>query len=682
MKRFILTLILCTSFYQLKAQNIQFPLNMDAQAFKDSLVALFNHPFIPKTKEGFTTQAFTKFPWLKAIDDHPRYKVSLHFESDSKELIIGYSYVLNVTIRAINSKNGNMIGDYAPVSLPMTGFNTGSYYNENELLILDHFRKIYRVGWGAIEEDFILPDDYAAIGLLINPIYSYAKEYKTVMRPDGRKFDKNGSYVIEGYKFSRIMKIDFDGRNNLNFEEADWKRIDSIRNSHFSRYLYNLNVKYFTKHKIEQDLIEDIVANLYVVKSEKGIDWKPVLVDLRNRQLVDSIFNAKKNQYVLAGLHSLNEANNVFISSDIFACIAGDCKYGEGTVDMGKTTFTGEFRNSFAISGILSEKSSGRKIKINQSLESFNLNDGEYLTGEDQKVSFYRKYDTIYFNVDTPKFTYVGTTKAFTADGGLLDGLLTQKKEDVLEIFTYRNGELDTQTATLRAKGAGEYEYTGPYKIVDGNMVPFGKGIIKYPMYSVQSAEIEVTDNLYDAMLESPESKRLLTNIFSQNSYIGSKVLGKWHKQYLAQKDAERYKFIQTLSNEDLLKYVYQKNSYYYNNNKAAVGGIAELLLGNGFSPNGNLNITLISKTDVKSSICISVVQAKDNGGNKKDPKTGQWVRDIDRFAEADKGCFYFEKRGDVRTHTLKVEPKVPYSFKAQANDGAKGDYYVIFVDN
>ena len=681
MKKCILIIILICSFYPSRAQEIQFPLNMNAQAFKDSLVTVFNHPFLPKTKEGFASQAFTKFPWLKTIDDHPRYKVSLHFESDAKDLIIGYGYILNVSIEAINSVNGKMRGDYAPVSLPMTSFNTGSYYTENELLRLDHFRKIYRITYGR-QENFILSDDYAEVGLLIKPIYSDPKEYKTVIRPDGRKFDKDGGYVIVGYKFSRITKQDFEVENNLKFEEADWKRLDSIRNKHFSRYIYNLNVKYFTKRKIEQDLIEDIIANMYVEKSEKGIDWKPVLADLRNRQLVDSIFNAKKNQYALAGQYSLDKANNVFISSEVFECIAGDCKYGEGTVDMGNTTFTGTFRNSFAISGILSEKNSTRRLKINLSQESFNLVDGEYLTKEGESITLERKNDTIYYNIDIPTLTYIGTSKALSSVGGLLDGTITLKKDEVLEIYTYVNGQVDEKTATLRAKGAGEYEYTGPYKMVDGNMVPFGKGIIKYPMYTNKSAEIEVTGSLYDAMLESPESKKLLTSIFAQNSYIGSPVLGKWHKQYLEQKDAERYKFIQTLSNEDLLNYVYQKNSYYYNNNNAAVGEIAELLLGNGFSSNGNLNITLISKTDVESSICISVIQEKDNGGNKKDPKTGEWIRDVDPFAVADKGCFYFKKRGDVSSLTLKVKPKVPYSFKAVTNDGTKGEYYAIFVDN
>lgn len=680
MKRFIITIILCSSFCQLRAQRIEFPLNMDAQAFKDSLVEVFNYPIYAKSKIEDDDKVFARFPWLKAIDDHPRYSVSFSYDKD--DLIVGYKYMIGFSIKAENWSRGNLIGDYATFNLPFENFNTIDSYTEDEIYSRDGFKKIYHLLGGYMEENYILPDGYRDIGILLKPIYYPASTYKSVTRPDGLKFDRKGSHVIVGYIFKRIMKSDFPDENNLNYTDRDYQRTDSIRNKHFARFFYKLNTKFFTERGIEQNRIEDIVANQHLLKGEKDLNWRAVMRDYNERKQVDSLFNTKKNKYTLAGLYGLDEANNIFIHSDVFDCIKGNCDFGEGTVDMGKTTFTGIFKNGFGISGILSEKSSGKKLKINQSQATRNLNDGEYLTGEDQKVSFYRKYDTIYFNVDTPKFTYVGTTKAFTADGGLMDGLLTQKKEDVLEIFTYRNGELDTQIATLRAKGAGEYEYTGPYKIVDGNMVPFGKGIIKYPMYSSMSAEIEVTGNLFDAMLESPKSKGLLTNIFNQHDYIGSKVLGKWHKQYLEQKDAERYKFIQTLSNEDLLKFAYKENEYYYNNNKAAVGAFSEFILGKGLSPNGNLEITLINKEDVKASVCISVIQAKDNGGNKKDPKTGRWVRDIDPYAEADKGCFNFQKRGDVRTLTLKADTKVPYTFRISCEDCSKGDYYVIFVDN
>lgn len=656
-------------------------MNMDAQAFKDSLVEVFNYPIYAKSKIEDDDKVFARFPWLKAIDDHPRYSVSFGYDKD--DLIVGYKYMTGFSIKAENWSRGNLIGDYATFNLPFEDFNTQGAYTRDELLGGGGFLKIYKsYGGSSYREDYILPIEYDEIGIILRPDYASANTYKSVTRPDGLKFDKKGSSVIVGYTFQRILRNKFNGESNLHFTDKDWQRTDSIRNKHIARFFYELNTKYFTEHGIEQNLIEDIIANAHLIEGEKDLNWKNVLKDYNERKQVDSLFNTKKNKYTLAGLYGLDEANNIFIHSDVFDCIKGNCDFGEGTVDMGKTTFTGIFKNGFGISGILSEKSSGKKLKINQSLATRSLNDGEYLTEEDQKVSFYRKYDTIYFNVDTPKFTYVGTTKAFTADGGLLDGQLTQKKEDVLEIFTYRNGELDTQTATLRAKGAGEYEYTGPYKVVDGNMVPFGKGIIKYPMYSSMSAEIEVTGNLFDAMLQSPKSKGLLNTIFRHNDYIGSKVLGKWHKQYLEQKDAERYKLIQTLSNEDLLKFAYKENEYYYDNNKAATGAFSEFILGKGLSPNGNLEITLINKEDVKASVCISIIQAKDNGGNKKDPKTGQWVRDIDPFAEADKGCFYFQKRGDVRTLTLKADTKVPYTFRISCEDCSKGDYYVIFVDN
>ncbi|NVJ48491.1 MAG: hypothetical protein HWE07_15250 [Cytophagia bacterium] len=147
MKRFIITIILCSSFYQLRAQRIEFPLNMDAQAFKDSLVEVFNYPIYAKSKIEDDDKVFARFPWLKAIDDHPRYSVSFGYDKD--DLIVGYKYMRGFSIKAENWSKGNLIGDYATFNLPFENFNAIDSYTKMKFTVEMASRK-FITSWEVI----------------------------------------------------------------------------------------------------------------------------------------------------------------------------------------------------------------------------------------------------------------------------------------------------------------------------------------------------------------------------------------------------------------------------------------------------------------------------------------------------------------------------------------------------
>ncbi|MEZ5003024.1 MAG: hypothetical protein R2730_08295 [Chitinophagales bacterium] len=654
----IFAFLLCS--FHLPAQTITFPLQMEAQAFKDSLVHVFNYPIKFNSTEDIEDQLYTRFPWLKAIDNHRRYHLSLRFEGE--DLLAGYGYLKHIQLTSINTVNDQAFGNYAPINLPFATFNTGDAYTISELNDKSGFRKVNALELDYYRRHYILPDGYDEAGIILQVIKEDPKEYRSIKRPDGIKFDKDGSEVITGYIIQRINKADFDEDNNLNFSDQDWKHLDDLQHRHFATFFYNKYINYFQKYNIDRAGLEPIIANDYLLKGDKAPDLDAAVADYQLRTKVPKFYEQLREKYQLVGSYGFDEANEAFVSSLIYPCLEGDCNYGEGTVDMGKTTFTGTFKNSFGITGVLTEKSSGIKIKVNFNTHSKLLSSGEYISDPNLKATFKIKNDSIFFDVDTKTFSYVGTTKGLSGRSGIINGIHTVKKENLLEIYTYRNGLADSKSATIRERSVGEFEYTGAFKQVEGEIFPFGNGRISFPYYSTESVPIHVTGNLFDAIQASPEAMKLLVSIFEANKEINTPYLKNWYQDYLKLKDANRYATIQKYSDDELVKYVFWENEKKLKYLKTAHGTLSDLINRDWRDERSPKAILLINLKDSPSNFCLR-------------SQNGQVANVKYTF---DEQCVSFEKRGDVREIRLKVLTTNPYQIKLICEDCNADDYYAI----
>ncbi|MCB0502218.1 MAG: hypothetical protein KDD32_06010 [Bacteroidetes bacterium] len=654
----IFAFLLCS--FHLPAQTITFPLQMEAQAFKDSLVYVFNHPIKFNSTEDIEDQLYTRFPWLKAIDNHRRYHLSLRFEGE--DLLAGYGYLKHIQLTSVNTVNDQAFGNYAPIDLPFATFNTGDAYTISELNDKSGFRKVNALELDYYRRHYILPDGYDEAGIILQVIKEDPKEYRSIKRPDGIKFDKDGSEVITGYIIQRINKADFDEDNNLNFSEQDWKHLDDLHRRHFATFFYNKYIDYFQKYNIDRAGLEPIIANDYLLKGDKAPDLDAAVADYQLRTKIPKFYEQLREKYQLVGSYGFDEANEAFVSSLIYPCLEGDCNYGEGTVDMGKTTFTGTFKNSFGTIGVLTEKSSGIKIKVNFNTYSKLLSSGEYISDPNLKATFKIKNDSIFFDVDTKTFSYVGTTKGLSGRSGIISGIHTVKKENLLEIYTYRNGLADSKSATIRERSVGEFEYTGAFKQVEGEIFPFGEGRISFPYYSKESVPIHVTGNLFDAIQASPEAMKLLVSIFEANKEINTPYLKNWYQDYLKLKDANRYATIQKFTDDELVKYVFWENDKKLKYLKTAHGTLSDLINRDWRDERSPKAILLINLKDGPSNFCLR-------------SQNGQVANVKYTF---DEQCVSFEKRGDVQEIRLKVLTTNPYQIKLICEDCNADDYYAI----
>lgn len=661
-KKSIIFLILLFWSFHLQSQTITFPIQMDSQAFKDSLIALFNYPVKPKSPEGFSDQLFARFPWIKIINNHPRYHLSFSFEGD--DLLAGYGHLKSIQISSVNSVNGRSLGDYAPISFPFATFNTGEVFTTAELNKKNGFRNVSTLQSGYYRINYFLPDGYDKAGIIFQVVKEDPKEYKSVTRPDGAKFDKDGSDVISGYIIRKIEREDFDEDSNLDFSEKDWEDLDALQRSYFANYFFNKHIAYFQKYSIEREVLEPIIAGKYLLKSEKEPDLDAAVASYKFQQKVPEYYELLQAEYKLLGPFGIDEANNSMISSTIYPCIDGNCIFGEGTVDMGKTTYTGTFDNSFATSGIITEKSSDIKIKVNfRTGNSKQLAKGEYLSDPNLTASFIRKNDSIYFDVDTPTFSYVGTTKGLSGRSGIVDGIHTIKKETHLEIYTYKNGIADSKSATIRERSVGEFEYTGAFKqSEEGDIYPFGEGRVGFPYFSDETVPITVTSTLFEAIQESPEAMGLLVSIFAEQEEINTPYFKKWHQEYLSLVDANRYEMIQKLSDEELVGYVLRENEKKLKYLNVANGNLSELINRDWIRENGSWTIMLINKKDGPSSLCLRT-------------QTGGIAQVRYNY---DEKCVSFEKRGDVMEVDLKFLREGRTQIKLICDDCSVDDYYAI----
>ncbi len=661
-KKSIIFLILLFWTFRLQSQTITFPIQMDSQAFKDSLITLFNYPVKPKSPEGFSGQLFARFPWVKTIDNHPRYHLSFSFEED--DLLAGYGHLNSIQISSVNSVNGRTLGDYATITLPFESFNTGDVYTVSELDSKSGYRKINTLDYGYYRKHYFLPDGYDKAGIIFQVVKEDPKEYRSVTRPDGAKFDKDGGDVISGYIIRKIVREDYDEESNLDFSEKDWKRLDALQRSYFANYFFNKHIDYFEKYSIEREILEPIIAGKSLIEGEKEPDLDAAVAAYRFQQKVPEYYELLKAEYKLLGPFGIDEANNAMVSSTIYPCIDGNCIYGEGTVDMGKTTYTGTFANSFATTGIITEKSSGIKIKVNfRPGNSKQLANGEYISDPNLTASFIRKNDSIYFDVDTPTFSYVGTTKGLSGRSGIVDGIHTIKKETHLETYTYKNGIADSKSATIRERSVGEFEYTGAFKqSEEGDIYPFGEGRVGFPYFSDETVPITVTSTLFEAIQESPEAMELLVGIFAKQKEINTPYLKKWHQQYLSLVEANRYETIQKLSDEELIQYVFMENEKKFKYLNLARGNLSELINRDWIREYDSWTIMLINKKDGPSSFCLKT----QTGGIAQVKYT------------YDEKCVNFEKRGDVMELNLKVLSKGRTLIKLICDDCNVDDYYAI----
>jgi hypothetical protein len=642
----------------LQSQSVRFPIQWEAQALKDSLIAVFNYPVDPNIRQGFTDQLYARFPWLKALDEQRRYRVSLNFEY--YDLLAGHGYLNSMEISSVNVINDKPIGDFAPIDLYFGSFHTGDAYTTSELNKKSGFREVSKVEtrYSYYKTDYLLPDGYDQVGIIFQVKSEDPKNYRFITRPDGTKFDKEGGKVITGYFIKRIKKIDFDNEDNdLGFTQEDWKQLDDLQHRYFASYFYNKHISYFQKYQIDRVTLEPIIANQYILPGEAAPDLNAAVAEYQLRKKIPAMYDELQQTFMLVGPYGFDDANNAMISSLIYPCIEGDCNYGEGTVDMGKTTFKGTFANSLATVGVLSEKSSGIQIKVNFNKETMLLSGGEYISDPNLRATFQIKSDGIYFDVDTKSFSYVGTTKGLSGRSGLVDGIYTRKKEDYLEIYSYKDGVQDIYTATIRERTLGEYEYTGACKQVGDDIYPYGKGRISFPYYSSASVPIEVTGNLFEAILDSPEAMELLISIFEKNKEITTPYLKNWYQEYVQLKDANRYATIQKLSDEELIKFVFMENENKFKNLNIAHGNLSDLLHRDWRHGYGSKTILLINKKDSPSSLCISSQN--------------------DRY-QFDEQCVSFEKRGDVQIIRIKTLTEEPSQFKLICEDCNVDDYYAV----
>ncbi|MCB0509648.1 MAG: hypothetical protein KDC82_02715, partial [Bacteroidetes bacterium] len=525
------------------------------------------------------------------------------------------------------------------------------------------YRKISAVELSYYTRNYFLPDNYDKAGIIFQLLSTDAKEYRSIQRPDGRKFDKEERDVITGSIIQKMIEEDFEEDNNLNFSKRDWEYLDLQKRNHFAHYFYTQNLDYFKKNQINAELLIPIIANSYLKKGKDYPNLEAAVKDYKLRMDAPITYDLLQKEYKLLGLYGIDEANNCYLSSLVFPCLEGNCNFGEGTVDMGKTSFSGSFINGFASSGVITEKNSGIKIKVDFDPTTKLLKSGEYISDPRLKASFTRKLDGIYFDVDTKSFSYQGTTMGLSGRSGILTGKHTIKKEDFYEIYNYNKGEVDLLSATLREASVGEFEYTGAYKMLEGNLIPFGKGRISFPYYSKESAAIEVKGNLFDAIQASPEAMKILFSIFEKNKEINTPYLKLWHEQYLSIQDANRYAIIQELSNEDLLKFVYKENESKLKNLKIAHGSLSDLINRDWRDAYSPKSILLISKKDGVSNFCL-----RSQNGSSASVKYN-----------FDNKCVAFEKRGDVQEISLKVLTSAPYQIDLVCDGCNPDNYFAIF---